>query len=156
MVNFTELKRERSNHLLQTTALIHEAYARLVGSAPAEIQNRAHFYAIASHQMRRILVEHARARSADKRGGSLLRLNVDDVQIGMNPRGIDLLLLDESLEKLQQIDAQAAQVVELRFFGGYSDVEVAEALGISFATVRRDWEFARTWLFQRMSLSNPE
>jgi RNA polymerase sigma factor (TIGR02999 family) len=146
-----ELRHERSDNLLQTTALLHEAYARLVGSAPSGIQNRGHFFAIASQQMRRILVDHARARSAQRRGGGSLKLDLNGMQIGLPPRGIDLLVLDESLHQLHKVDPRAAQVVELRFFGGYTDKEVVEALHTSLATVRRDWEFARTWLFDRMS-----
>lgn len=145
------LRSERADHLLQTTALIHEAYARLVGSESLEFQNRGHFFAIASQQMRRILVDYARARNAQRRGSGAINVELDNVQIGISPRGIDLLLLDESLHELQGIDPRAAQVVELRFFGGYTDKEVVEALGVPQATVRRDWEFARAWLFDRMS-----
>jgi RNA polymerase sigma factor (TIGR02999 family) len=144
------LKRERPDHLLQTTALIHEAYAHLVGAHPLEIQSRGHFFAIASQQMRRILIDHARARAAQRRGSGAVNLELKGLEIGSAPRGIDLLLLDESLRELQQIDPRAAQVVEMRFFGGYRDREVMEALGVSLATVRRDWEFARAWLFDRM------
>jgi RNA polymerase sigma factor (TIGR02999 family) len=144
------LKRERPDHLLQTTALIHEAYVHLIGAQSLEIQSRGHFFAIASQQMRRILIDHARARAAHRRGAGVANLELDGVEIGSVPRGIDLLLLDESLHELQQLDARAAKVVEMRFFGGYSDKEVVEALGVSLATVRRDWEFARAWLFDRM------
>jgi RNA polymerase sigma factor (TIGR02999 family) len=151
-----ELKGERPGHLLQTTALIHEAYARLVGQRSLEIQSRGHFFAIASHQMRRILVDHARARNAQRRGSGAAHVELDGTQIGLPPRGIDLLLLDESLRELQRIDPRAAKVVELRFFGGHNDQEVVEALGVSLATVRRDWEFARAWLFDRMHGGNPK
>jgi RNA polymerase sigma factor (TIGR02999 family) len=145
-----ELRGERPDHLLQTTALIHEAYARLVGSQALEIQNRRHFFAIASQQMRRILVDYARQRDAQRRGGGIAAMPLDGIQAGTKPRGIDLLLLDESLRDLQEIHPRAAQIVELRYFGGYTDHEVAEAIGISFGSVRRDWEFARAWLFNRM------
>ena len=145
-----ELRGERPDHLLQTTALIHEAYARLIGQRSLEIQSRGHFFAIASNQMRRILVDHARARNAQRRGSGAAHVELDGTQIGLPPRGIDLLLLDESLHELQRVDARAAKVVELRFFGGYGDQEVMETLGVSHATVRRDWEFARAWLFDRM------
>ncbi len=144
------LRRERPDHLLQTTALIHEAYIHLVGGQPLEIESRGHFFAIASQQMRRILIDYARARSAQRRGSGSVNLGLEDAEIGFAPRGIDLLLLDEALEELQKIDMRAAKVVEMRFFGGYSDKEVVEALGASLATVRRDWDFARTWLFDRM------
>lgn len=148
---------ERQDHLLQTTALINEAYVHLIGEQPVEIQSRGHFFAIASQQMRRILIDYARARDAKRRGGAgALKLSLDGIDIGAAPRGIDLLLLDESLQELQQIDPRAAQVVEMRFFGGYKDKEVMEALGVSLATVRRDWEYARVWLFDRMKGATPK
>ena len=142
--------RERPDHLLQTTALIHEAYLHLIGAQTLEIQSRGHFFAIASQQMRRILIDHARARGAQRRGSGGVNLELEGLQIGSAPKGIDLLVLDESLEELQKIDPRAAQVVEMRFFCGYRDQEVVEALGVSLATVRRDWDFARAWLFDRM------
>jgi RNA polymerase sigma factor (TIGR02999 family) len=145
-----ELHRERPGHLLQTTALIHEAYVRLVGSEALQIHNRMHFFAIASQQMRRILVDYARAQNAQRRGGGALNVTLDGVHVSTEPRGIDLLLLDEALRDLQQVDPRAAQIVELRYFGGHTDKEAAEALGVSVPTVRRDWEFARSWLFDRM------
>jgi RNA polymerase sigma factor (TIGR02999 family) len=135
-----ELRDERPGHLLQTTALIHEAYIRLTGSRALEIQSRKHFFAVASQQMRRILVDHARARDAQKRGDGAVQVGLEAVRVGMDPRKVDLVLLDQALGELEHIDRRAAQAVELRFFGGYSDV----------ATVRRDWEFARSWLFERM------
>src|SRR3984957_14246536 len=146
-----EMRHEREGHTLQTTALVHEAYMRLVGAQALEIQNRGHFFAIASQQMRRILVDHARARDAQRRGGGAANLSLDELKAGFDPRNIDLLLLDESLRELQRIDNRAAKIVELKFFGGYTDHEATEALGVSLATVRRDWEFARSWLFDRMS-----
>ena len=145
-----ELRGERPGHLLQTTALIHEAYARLIGAQSLEIQNRSHFFAVASQQMRRILVDYARTRNARRRGGGAVDIGLDGLQVGAQFRGIDLLMLDEALNELQRLDARSAAVVELRFFGGYTDQEVVEVLGVSLATVRRDWEFARSWLFNRM------
>ena len=145
-----ELRGERPGHLLQTTALIHEAYARLVGSRKLEIQSRGHFFAIASQQMRRVLVDYARQRNAQRRGGGAITADLDGVQASIAPRGTDLLALDEALRDLQEVHPRAAQIVELRYFGGYTDHEVAEAVGVSFGTVRRDWEFARAWLFNRM------
>ncbi len=145
-----ELRSERPGHVLQTTALIHEAYARFMEASGLEIQSRGHFFAIASQQMRRILVDYARARNTQKRGSGAVTVGLDGIQVGLDPRGIDLLLLDEALRELQAIDGRAAEVVELRYFGGYTDQEVAEALGVSLATVRRDWEYARSWLFDRM------
>ena len=145
-----ELRGEKPGHLLQTTALIHEAYTRLIGAEALEIHSRTHFFAVASQQMRRVLVDHARAGKAQKRGGGAAKVALDNVQAGIDPRSIDLVSLDESLGELERIDPRAAQVVELRFFGGYTDHEIGEALGISGPTVRRDWEFARSWLFDRM------
>ena len=145
-----ELRKERPGHLLQTTALVHEAYTRLIGSEGLEIQNRVHFFAMASQQMRRVLVDHARTNNAQKRGGGATKVALDDVQAGIDPRSADLIALDESLEELKRIDARAAQVVEMRFFGGYTDGEISQALSISVATVRRDWEFARAYLRSRM------
>lgn len=150
-----ELRSERPGHVLQTTALIHEAYARFVESEPFEIQSRIHFFAIASQQMRRILVDYARLRNTQKRGGGAVTVGLEGVQVGLDPRGVDLLSLDEALRELQEIDPRAAKVVELRFFGGYTDHEVVEALGVSLATVRRDWEYARSWLFDRMHGGHP-
>jgi RNA polymerase sigma factor (TIGR02999 family) len=159
-----ELHRERPGHVLQTTALIHEAYTRMVGAEALEIHNRMHFYAIASQQMRRILVDYARAKNAQRRGGGAVSVSLDGIEAGREgrgqepaghePRGIDLLLLDEALGDLKQLDPRAEQIVELRYFGGYTDKEVADALGVSLATVRRDWEFARSWLFDRMKTSD--
>ncbi|MGA8025791.1 MAG: sigma-70 family RNA polymerase sigma factor [Bryobacteraceae bacterium] len=151
-----ELRKERPGHMLQTTALIHEAYARLAGSEALEIQNRAHFFSLASQQMRRVLVDYARARNAQRRGAGAIAVGLEGVQAGSDPRGIDLLSLDEALGELQRVDARAAQVVELRFFGGYTDREVAEALATPLGTIRRDWEFARSWLFDRMRGDRPE
>ena len=145
-----EMRRERPDHTLQTTALVHEAYMRLAGSQSLEIHNRKHFFAVASQQMRRILVDHARAAGAQRRGADAPRVPLDQVQIGAGKNNIDVLLLDESLSELAQIEPRAAQVVELKFFGGFTDNEVGEASGVSLATVRRDWEFARSWLFNRM------
>ncbi|HLK66905.1 MAG TPA: sigma-70 family RNA polymerase sigma factor [Bryobacteraceae bacterium] len=145
-----QLRHERPGHTLQTTALVHEAYLRLVGGESLEIQNRAHFFAVASKQMRRVLVDHARADHAQRRGGGAGHVSLDDVQLGNETQNIDILQLDEALRELERLDPRAARVVELRYFGGYTDKEVVEALGVALATVRRDWEFARSWLFDRM------
>jgi RNA polymerase sigma-70 factor (ECF subfamily) len=147
------MKRERRDHTLQTTALVHEAYVKLVGAAP-EIQNRGHFFAIASQQMRRILVDHARTIKAGKRGGGAVKIALDSVPLrAAQDNVVDVLLLDETLKVLERLDPRAAKVVELRFFGGYTDKEVVEGLGVSLATIRRDWEYARSWLFDRMKRS---
>jgi RNA polymerase sigma factor (TIGR02999 family) len=145
-----EMRHEREGHMLQTTALVHEAYLRLAGSQSLEIQDRGHFFAVASQQMRRILVDHARSSTAQRRGGGASEVDFDKLQIGVIGRSMDLLLLDESLRELEKLDPRAAKVVELRYFGGYTDKEVLEVLDMSLATVRRDWEFARSWLFNRM------
>jgi RNA polymerase sigma factor (TIGR02999 family) len=144
------LRKETPGHTLVPTALIHEAYVRLAGGAGFEIHDRGHFFAIASQQMRRILVDHARAKNARRRGSGAIQVGLDEVHAASDPPPIDLLLLDESLRELERVEPRAAKVVELRYFGGYSDKEVVEALGVSLATVHRDWEFARCWLFDRM------
>jgi RNA polymerase sigma factor (TIGR02999 family) len=150
------LRKEAPGHTLVATALIHEAYVRLAGGASFEIQNRGHFFAIASQQMRRILVDHARGKNAQRRGSGAIQVGLDQAQsAGSDPPPIDLLLLDESLRELERVEPRAAKVVELRYFGGYTDKEVVEALGVSLATVRRDWEFARCWLFDRMQGEPP-
>jgi RNA polymerase sigma factor (TIGR02999 family) len=145
-----QMRHERPGHTLQTTALVHEAYVRLVGSESLEIQNRGHFFAVASQQMRRILVDHARAGLAQRRGGGAVKVDLNQVQLGVETQNIDVLLLDESLRELERLEPRAARVVELRYFGGYTDREVVEVLGVALATVRRDWEFARSWLFDHM------
>ena len=145
-----EMRHEREGHTLQTTALVHEAYMRLAGSQSLEIQNRGHFFAVASQQMRRILVDHARSSGAQRRWGAAIRVDLDKLQVAAAERSIDVILLDESLRELERLEPRAAKVVELRYFGGYTDKEVVEALGVSLATVRREWEFARSWLFDKM------
>ncbi len=145
-----EMRREREGHLLQTTALVNEAYLRLLGSQSITIQDRGHFFALASKQMRRILIDHARAQGSQRRGGHAVQVDIERLPLPSGTQSIDLLLLNESLEELERLDPRAAQIVELRYFGGYTDQEVVEAVGASLSTVRRDWEFARTWLFDRM------
>jgi RNA polymerase sigma factor (TIGR02999 family) len=145
-----QMKRERPDHVLQTTALVHEAYMRLVGGSAREVKSRGHFFAVASQQMRRILVEFARRTNALKRGSGELRENLDSIRVGVEGRSVDLLALDESLEELERLEPRAARVVEMRYFGGHTDRDMAAALGVSVITVRRDWEYARSWLFSRM------
>jgi RNA polymerase sigma factor (TIGR02999 family) len=140
------LRRERPGHTLQTTALIHEAYLRLVDAGDVHWQGRAHFFAIAANLMRRILVEHARRRDADKRGGSHIRVPLDEAVAVAGGTDVDLLAIDEALDRLAAIDPQQARVVELRFFSGLSVEETAAALGVSPKTVKRDWSVARAWL----------
>jgi len=150
-----QLHGERPGHLLQTTALIHEAYARLMQAKVLDIQNRNHFFAIASRQMRRILVDYARANKSLRRGGGTVCVGLDGVQINSKTVGFDLLALDDALRDLLAVDERAAKVVELKFFGGYTDQEVAAALEASLTTVRRDWEFARSWLYARIKDGSP-
>ena len=145
-----QLRHEGPGHTLVATALINEAYLRLSGGGSFAIENRGHFLAIASQQMRRILVDHARARNAQRRGGGAALVSLDQANVGSAPPDIDVLMLDEALLDFEQVEPRAAKVVELRYFGGYTDKQVVEALGVSLATVRRDWEFARCWLFDRM------
>jgi RNA polymerase sigma-70 factor, ECF subfamily len=146
-----QMRGEHGDRQLQTTALIHEAYLRLVGAHEIEIQNRGHFFAIASKQMRRILVDAARSEHAQKRGGPAAKVSLEEMKIPAGAKGAELLALDDVLSELELFDPRASKVVELRYFGGYTDKEVAEALGVALSTVRRDWEFARSWLFDRMN-----
>lgn len=146
------LRRERSGHTLQTTALIHEAYIKLVGQEHVRWQNRSHFFAIASQAMRRILVDHARTRHRDKRGGAASDLPLDEAfQIGAPQKSVDLVALDEALQQLEQLDKRQARIVELRYFSGLTNDETAEVLGISNATVRNDWSMAKAWLYEQLA-----
>lgn len=145
------LQAERPHHTLQSTDLVHEAYLRLVKSPPQEAQNRLHFLAIASQLMREILVDYGRRRRAGKRGGGCKITLNEALASTPNPNSeIDVLVLDEALTSLSKLDAQQAKVVELRFFGGLSIEESSEVLGISPATVKRDWVTARAWLKREM------
>ena len=142
------LRQERAGNSLQTTALIHEAYLKLVEHHEMRWQNRAHFFAIAATLMRRILIDYARAKHRDKRGGEDVKVSLEAVAgvLAKGGKSIDLLALDEALTRLAEIDEQAAHVVELRFFSDLSVEETAEALRISPATVKRDWQMAKAWL----------
>jgi RNA polymerase sigma factor (TIGR02999 family) len=140
------LRRERVGHTLQTTALINETYLRLIDSTKVQWQSRAHFFAIAAKLMRRILVDHARRRDADKRGGSQIRLTLNDVFAVVKQIDVEVIAIDEALDRLAMIDQQQARIVELRFFSGLSVEETAVALGVSPKTVKRDWSVARAWL----------
>jgi len=146
-----EMRRERREHTLQTTALVHEMYLRLCGSDPVELKDRAHFFAVAARQLRRVLVDHARRGRSGKRGGSQIRLELLESDGGTCELDERLLAIDESLTRLQALDARAAKVIELRFFGGLSETDAAEALNISIATLKRDWDFARTWLASQLA-----
>lgn len=140
------LRQERPTHTLQATALVHEVYLRLIDQRQVRWQNRAHFFAIAAQMMRRILVNYARDQQALKRSGSGQKLFLDEVLALSADRDVDLVALDEALTRLAVLDPQQSRIVELRFFGGLRIEEVAEALGISPATVKRDWGMARAWL----------
>ena len=146
------LRKERPGHTLQTTALINEVYLKLIDRHDVQWQSRAHFFAVASQAMRRILVDHARAKYADKRGGDNVKLSIGKAVLAAeNEKGVDLIALDEALDRLARLDRQQARVVEMRYFGGSSLEETAEGLSISRATVARDWEAARAWLHRELT-----
>lgn len=140
------LRRERGNHTLQPTALVHEAYLRLADQRDVEWQNRAHFFGIATQIMRRVLVDHARARGRGKRGGGQTLVLFDDALAIAEARDLDLVALDDALSALAELDERQSRIVEMRFFAGLEVEEVAEALGVSETTVKRDWSLARAWL----------
>jgi len=142
--------RERAGHTLQTSALINEAYLRLVGARGVQWQNRAHFYAVSAGAMRRILVDFARARDNLKRGGGVRPIPLDEQTLAGVTRSADLLALDEALERLGVLSPRQGRVVELRYFGGMTEQEVADVLDISSRTVRHDWQLARAWLHREL------
>jgi RNA polymerase sigma factor (TIGR02999 family) len=143
------LRRERPGHTLQSTALVHEAYLRLVDQN-VSWQNRAHFLGIAAQTMRRILMDHAKRRGAGKRGGGQITLQIDESVLAGKNRDLNLIALDRALSELEKVDPIRSKIVEMRFFGGLSNEEAAEVLGVSAPTVQRQWAGARAWLFQRM------
>jgi RNA polymerase sigma factor (TIGR02999 family) len=149
------LRRERPGQTLQATALVHEAYVRLFQDSRLSWSNRAHFIGIAARSMRQILIERARARRAAKRGGDRVRVTFDPALVAAPVHGLDLEVLDDALTRLTTLDADLARIVELRFFGGLSVDEVAEALGISPATVKRRWSLARAWLLRELEREDP-
>jgi RNA polymerase sigma factor (TIGR02999 family) len=142
---------ERPGHILQTTALVNEAYLRLIDWQNVEWRDRAHFYGLAAQIMRRILVDFARARQREKRGGDALPVSLSEATNISYERNADLVALDDALQALEKLDARQARVVELRFFAGLSYEETAEALNVSVGTARRDWGFAQAWLFRELS-----
>jgi RNA polymerase sigma factor (TIGR02999 family) len=144
------LGRERAGHTLQTTALVHEAYLRLLDRQQVEWQNRAHFFAISAQLMRRILVDFARARHYRKRGGDARQITFDEAAVIAPERSADFIALDDALNSLAKLDRRQAQVVELRFFGGLTIEETAEVLKVAPITVRRDWSLAQTWLLREL------
>ena len=144
------LRRERRDHTLQTTALVHEAYFKLVNQRDANFENRLHFFAVAAQIMRRILVDYARRHHASKRGGDLYKLSLDEALVTSEEKGADLLALDEALDRLAAIDPRQSRVVELRIFAGLTLEETAQALNISPSTVRREWSMAKAWLHKEI------
>ncbi|BCS32017.2 DNA-directed RNA polymerase sigma-70 factor [Luteitalea sp. TBR-22] len=150
------LRRERADHTLQPTALVHEAFLRLVDIPEARWSNRGHFVAIAARAMRRVLVDHARGRSALKRRSAEVRVPLDDVDVPSGPAGdVDLVALDEALARLASVDERQARIVELRFFGGLTVEETAVLMGSSPRTVKRDWHMARAWLRRELARLEP-
>lgn len=147
------LQAERSDHTLQSTALVHEAYVRLAEQDLPQWQNRAHFFAVAAQLMRQILVDHARSHRASKRGGNVYKMALDEAEEEPLAVDVDIIALDDALKSLGEMDPQQSRVVELKFFGGLSIEDTAEVLGISASTVKRDWITARAWLYRELDRS---
>ncbi|HEX4665862.1 MAG TPA: sigma-70 family RNA polymerase sigma factor [Chthoniobacterales bacterium] len=150
------MSRERAGHTLQTTALINEAYLRLVDNSKPLWQNRKHFVAAAAQLMRRIMVDHARQRLSLKRGGGAVRVTLDETAWVTDTRSEELLALDEALESLAALDPRKSQIVELRYFGGLTAEETAEFLNLSLRTVEREWNMAKAWLYRALSEKQPD
>lgn len=146
-----KLSSERSNHTLQATALVHEAYLRLIDQHSVNWQNRAHFFAIASEMMRRILVNHAESHNAKKRNEGKTLVSLDDVENLAGESEVDLIFLDNALNELAEFDETQAKIVELKFFGGLTNEEAAEVLGVSDSTIKREWRMARAWLTAKLT-----
>lgn len=145
------MARERSGHTLQPTALVHEAFLKLGDGSKIQWKDRSHFYGIISRMMRQILVDHARAKTAAKRGGAPIHLSLDDVQVPVEQRASSIVAIDEVLRRLEKIDERQAKIVEMRFFGGMSNPEIAAALSISDRTVLREWHSAKLWLYRELN-----
>jgi RNA polymerase sigma-70 factor, ECF subfamily len=145
------LRREPSGHTLQATALVNEAYFKLIQQSEVQWQNRAHFYAIAARLMRRILVDHARRHYASKRGGFVHRLPLDEAVDVPEAQEIDLIALEEALIELARLDPEQSRIVELKFFGGLTVEEIAEVLGVSISTIKREWTLAKAWLYREIT-----
>lgn len=144
------MSRESGDHTLQATALVHEAWLRMVGDGDRTWQNRSCFFSAASSAMRRILVEHARSKSRVKRGGNRIRLNIDEIDLAGAAKGDCILMVDEALERLEEVNPQWARIVVLKFFGGMTNKETAETLGIGESSVERYWASAKVWLYKHM------
>ncbi len=149
------MRHERINHTLQTTAVVHEAYLRLIDQRRACVEDRDHFFALASQLIRRILVDYARAGKTGRRGGGVPALTLDEAIAPPSSRGLDVVALDDALSSLARLDPQQSRIVELRFFGGLSIESTAQVLGISPATVKRDWSTAKAWLYRELSARSP-
>lgn len=145
------LRRERSDHTLQTTALVHEAYLRLIDQDRIQWQNSLQFFGLAAQMMRRILVDHARRHSYAKRGGGQRRISLEEAPEVSVERAADVVAVDEALTRLSEIDAELARIVELRFFGGFKSAEIGELMGISVPTVTRKWRLAKAWLYRYLA-----
>jgi len=150
------LRREREDHTLQPTALVHEVYLRLFSEERITLQNRAHFFGLAALTMRRVLVDHAREHRAAKRQGAAIRVSLADHVAVTEPRDCEMLLLDQALADLQNLDERQARIVELKYFAGMSEQEIAVALSLSRATITREWQTARAWLYRRITKGSPE
>jgi RNA polymerase sigma factor (TIGR02999 family) len=152
----TYLRRERGNHTLQPTALVHEAYLRLLGQKPIDWQNRAHFFGVAARLMREILIDYARAKNRQKRGGGEFKTQIElsDAVSFSNENHIDVIAVDEALRQLERLDERQARIVEMKFFGGLSVEEIAEVLGFSPATVKREWATAKLFLYKILNCKN--
>lgn len=148
------LRREARDHSLQPTALVHEAYLRLTGLQQIDWQNRSHFFAVSATVMRRILVDHARANQAHKRGEGWQAVSLDEAILPAPDRGSQILALDEALTRLAKLDERQSKIVELRFFAGMSEEETGNVLGVSSRTVKRDWRIAKAWLFKELNSSS--
>lgn len=145
------MRSERKDHTLQATALVHEAYIKLIGQQNVQWQNRAHFFALAAQAIRRILVDHARSRKCEKRGGRRKKVSLEQALSMVSDHPDDLIALDEAMTKLGQRNPRKANVVEMRFFGGAMVEDIAEVLGVSKRSIERDWKFARAWLYRELS-----
>lgn len=146
------MRRERANHTLQATALVHEAFLQLVDQTRVDWKNRAHFFGVAAQLMRRILVEHARSHGAQKRGGSAAKLSLEEAINYFPQQEATLVALDDALKELEKLDERQSRIVELRFFGGLTTEETSEVLGISTATIEREWRAARAWLYAQLAV----
>lgn len=151
-----QMSSERAGHTLNPTALANEAYIKLVDQRSTDWRDRLHFFAVAARLIRRILIDHARARDAAKRGGKLVRVPLEDLELAASGLDLDVMAIDEALRELAEIDPRQAQIVELRFYGGLSNDEVAEYLSISTRSVDRDWACAKAWLFCRLQENESE